>query len=102
MTHKRVLLADGFGSVLDTVAALLRGSFDIVGMVSDGRTALEAILKLEPDLVILDISMPGLSGMEVARELKSRVARPSRMQLLLLCMGVVHCTADCCCGSRLC
>jgi DNA-binding NarL/FixJ family response regulator len=72
MAHKRVLVADDLDSVLDAVAALLRDSFDIVGMVSDGRTALEAILKLEPDLAVLDISMPGLSGIEVARELKSR------------------------------
>ena len=39
-------------------------------MVSDGRAALEATLKLEPDLVVLDISMPAMSGIEVAQELK--------------------------------
>jgi DNA-binding NarL/FixJ family response regulator len=57
---------------LDTVAALLRDSFDVVGMVSDGRAALEATLELEPDLVVLDISMPAMSGIEVAQELKKR------------------------------
>lgn len=58
--------------MLSAVAALLRDSFDIVGMVSDGQAALDAILTLKPDLAVMDISMPIMSGMEVARELKSR------------------------------
>src|SRR5271155_152588 len=69
MTRKRVLVADDLAPVLSTVAALLRESFDVVGTVSDGRAALEATLKLNPDLVVLDISMPVMSGIEVAEEL---------------------------------
>ena len=72
MTHKRVLLADDLVEVLDAVAALLRDSFDIVGTFSDGPAALKAVLNLEPDLVVLDISMPGMTGIEVATELKCR------------------------------
>ena len=72
MTRTRVLVADDVTRVLSAVAALLQESFDVVGMVSDGRTALEATLTLKPDLVVLDISMPALSGIEVARELKRR------------------------------
>jgi DNA-binding NarL/FixJ family response regulator len=72
MARKRVLVVDDLTPVLDAVAALLRDAFDIVGMVSDGRAALEVILKLEPDLVVLDLSMPGMTGIEVASELKSR------------------------------
>jgi DNA-binding NarL/FixJ family response regulator len=75
MTHKRVLVADDLAPVLSTVAALLQGSFDVVGMVSDGKGALDGILDLEPDLVVLDISMPGMTGLEVATELKSRSSR---------------------------
>ncbi len=70
MTRNRVLVADDLAPVLNTVAALLRESFDIVGMVSDGREALKATLTLEPELVVLDISMPLMSGIEVAQELK--------------------------------
>ena len=70
MTLKRVLVADDIASVLSAVAGLLRDSFEVVGLVSDGRAALEESLKLEPDLVVLDISMPEMSGIEVARELK--------------------------------
>ena len=70
MTRIRVLVADDLAPVLSTVTALLRESFDVVDMVCDGRAALEATLKLEPDLVVLDISMPLMSGIEVAEELK--------------------------------
>ncbi|HSY66468.1 MAG TPA: response regulator transcription factor [Terriglobales bacterium] len=72
MTHARVLIADDLMTVLTTVAELLQDSFDVVGMVSDGRTALETTLELKPDLAVLDISMPGMTGIEVARELRSR------------------------------
>jgi len=72
MTGKRVLLADDLSPLLHAAAKLLEGSFEVVGMVSDGQAALDATLALKPDLVILDISMPGMSGIEVARELKRR------------------------------
>jgi DNA-binding NarL/FixJ family response regulator len=70
MARKRVLVADDLAPVLDTVSSLLSQSFDVVDMVSDGRAALEATLKLAPDLVVLDISMPLMSGIEVAEELQ--------------------------------
>jgi DNA-binding NarL/FixJ family response regulator len=70
MTRNRVLVADDLAPELSTVAALLRESFDVVGTVSDGGAALEATLKLEPDLVVMDISMPVLSGIEVTEKLK--------------------------------
>ena len=72
MVGKRVLLADDLTPLLHATAKLLEGSFEVVGMVSDGQAALDATLALEPDLVILDISMPRMSGIEVARELKRR------------------------------
>jgi DNA-binding NarL/FixJ family response regulator len=74
MTHKRVLLADDLAPVLRTIAELLQGSFNVVGMVSDGKAALEGILELQPDLAILDISMPGMNGLEVATELKGNLS----------------------------
>jgi DNA-binding NarL/FixJ family response regulator len=72
MMRTRVLVADDLSPVLSAVAALLPESFDLVGMVSDGRTALETTLELKPDLVILDISMPEMNGIEVARELRKQ------------------------------
>jgi len=72
MTRRRVLLADDVSQVLSAVATLLKEKFEIVAMVTDGQAAFDATLALAPDLVVLDISMPGLSGIEVARELKKR------------------------------
>ena len=69
MARKRVLVVDDLTPV---VTALLRESFDVVGMVSDGQAALESTLKLSPDLIVLAISMPSMSGIEVAQELKRR------------------------------
>jgi len=70
MTYKRVLIADDLEAVLEAVVALLQDSFNVVGTACNGQTALAAILKLEPDLAVLDISMPGMTGIEVARELR--------------------------------
>jgi len=72
MTVKRVLVADDLAPVLSAITKLLEKTFEIVGMVTDGQTALDTTLALQPDLVVLDISMPGLSGLEVAKELKAR------------------------------
>ncbi|SRR5258705_8014092 len=83
MTQTRVLLVDDVSSVLSAVAALLQESFDVIGMVPDGRSALEATLNLEPDLVVLDISMPGMSGIEVARELRRR-PNPNKVKIVFL------------------
>lgn len=72
MIGRRVVLADDLPPVLSAVAKLLEGQFEVAAMASDGQTALHATLALDPDLVVLDISMPGMSGIEVARELKKR------------------------------
>lgn len=70
MSLRRVIVADDLALVLSAVSVLLRESFDVVATASDGRAALEAILEHEPELAILDISMPGMSGIDVAREAK--------------------------------
>ncbi len=72
MNLRRVILADDLALVLRAESALLREIFDIVAMVSDGHAALEAILEHEPELAVLDISMPGMSGIDVASEARRR------------------------------
>ncbi len=72
LARKRVLVADDQARILDVTAEMLEDSFDIVGLVSNGPAALESALKLEPDLAVLDISMPGMTGIEVARGLRKR------------------------------
>jgi CheY-like chemotaxis protein len=75
MSLKRVLLADSLTPVLTAATALLRNSFDVVGTAADGQAAIDAILKLEPDLAVLDVSLPGKNGLEVLRELKTRATK---------------------------
>ncbi|HTC42268.1 MAG TPA: response regulator transcription factor [Candidatus Acidoferrales bacterium] len=75
MNGRRVVLADDLNQVLGAARKLLNGSFEIVGVASDGTSALQTIMALDPDLAVLDISMPGMSGIEVARELRNRGAR---------------------------
>ena len=72
MRLSRVVLADDVAQVLSAVSALLKEKFEIVATVTDGQAAFDATLALAPDIVVLDISMPGLSGIDVARELKKR------------------------------
>jgi DNA-binding NarL/FixJ family response regulator len=67
----RILLADDHPLVLDGIRSLLRGDpgLEIVGEARDGRTALRMALDLKPDIVVLDLSMPGLNGVDVTRQL---------------------------------
>jgi DNA-binding NarL/FixJ family response regulator len=68
----RVLLVDDNPAMLDRAARVLSPACLIVGTAADGETALEAVKSLAPDIVVLDISMPGISGFEVAAKLRQR------------------------------
>ncbi|MBZ5496135.1 MAG: response regulator transcription factor [Acidobacteriia bacterium] len=70
MTRTSILLADDHTLVLEGLKKLLAPEFELVGMVKDGRALLAAAGKLMPDVVLLDISMPLLNGLEAARQLK--------------------------------
>ena len=65
----RVLLVDDSEAILARAAAALTEECEIVGAVTDGLAALAAAKSLQPDVVVLDISMPGISGFEVASRL---------------------------------
>jgi DNA-binding NarL/FixJ family response regulator len=65
-----VILADDHEATLDRIARLLEPKFEIVGTAGDGATLLNAVEKLDPDLVILDISMPIMNGIDAARQLQ--------------------------------
>ena len=66
----RVLIVDDNPAVQVLVGDVLGNPFDIVGSETDGLGAFEAAAALMPDVIILDISMPGLGGLEVARRLR--------------------------------
>ena len=66
----RILLVDDNDLILERAAETLSPPFTIVGAVKDGVAALEAVSTLEPDVIVLDISMPGMTGLEVAGRLR--------------------------------
>ena len=66
----RVLLADDHVLVREGIRKLLEPEFDVVGAVDDGRELLEAAARLKPDVVLLDLSMPLINGVEAARRLR--------------------------------
>lgn len=69
MTKLRLLLADDHTILVEGLQALLAPEFDVVATAGDGRAVLEAAERYQPDLILLDISMPGLNGIEAARRL---------------------------------
>src|SRR6516162_6431247 len=71
MKKPRVLLADDHRVVAEGLRGLLDPYFDVVGIVADGRELLSAVKNLDPDAVVMDISMPSLNGIEAARKLRS-------------------------------
>jgi DNA-binding NarL/FixJ family response regulator len=66
----RLLIADDHTILLEGLKALLAPEFEVVATVGDGRAVLEAAERHRPDVILLDISMPGLNGIEAARRLK--------------------------------
>ena len=69
--HTRVLLADDHAIVAEGLATLLKGHFNLVGTVRDGSELIDATRKLRPDVIVADIAMPVLSGLEALRRLKN-------------------------------
>ena len=70
MNRPRVLLADDHPLVLAGLRALVEAECEVVGAVSDGRALVEAAARLRPEVIILDISLPTLNGIDAARQIK--------------------------------
>ncbi len=66
----RVLMADDHAEIMTQTRQVLAGEFEIVGSVANGVDLIKAAGQLDPDVVVLDITMPGLDGIEAARRLK--------------------------------
>jgi DNA-binding NarL/FixJ family response regulator len=73
MARPRILLADDHTLVLEGLSKLLERDFELVGTVEDGRTLVTLANELEPDVVVLDISMPQLNGIDAARQIHKLV-----------------------------
>ncbi len=75
MGRLRVLLADGHQDFLTVTTCLLEPEFDVVKAVGDGKALIAAVAELDPDVAVLDISMPVLNGIQAARQLAAAACR---------------------------
>ncbi|HEX5870477.1 MAG TPA: response regulator transcription factor [Longimicrobium sp.] len=81
--RSRVLLADDHTLVAEGLGSLLREEFELVGQASDGRALLEMAVALNPDVVVTDITMPLLNGLDAVRELR-QVVPAARMVVVTM------------------
>lgn len=72
MSRPRILMADDHRMMLEAFKSVLEPDLEVVGMVTDGRTLLEECARLHPDLVLLDVAMPLLNGLDAGRQLRAR------------------------------
>lgn len=77
-----LVVADDYPPMLEKVLALLRDDFNVVASVGNGADAVDAAMKFDPDVVILDIAMPGMDGIEAAG-----LIRGSRTKIIFLTAG---------------
>jgi DNA-binding NarL/FixJ family response regulator len=70
MTRPRILLADDHRMVAEGLKSLLAGEFDLAGVVEDGRALVESARRLRPDVIVADITMPHLNGIDALAQLK--------------------------------
>jgi DNA-binding NarL/FixJ family response regulator len=75
MKRPRILLADDHRMVAEGLRSLLSPEFDLVGIVEDGRALIEAAQKLNPDVIVADITMPHLNGLAAMEQLKKNNPR---------------------------
>jgi DNA-binding NarL/FixJ family response regulator len=75
MRRPRILLADDHEILVDGLSSVLEPQYEVVGTVLDGRALLEAAAKLLPDIIVLDIGMPELNGLDAGRQLKQTMPR---------------------------
>jgi DNA-binding NarL/FixJ family response regulator len=74
-SHPRLLLADDHAIFSDALRVYLEKDLDIVGVVSDGRTLVDEAIRLKPDLIIVDVGMPLLNGLDAARRVKEHAPK---------------------------
>jgi DNA-binding NarL/FixJ family response regulator len=92
MPKIRVLLADDHTLVAEGLKSLLKDSFDLVGVVHDGRALMESAERLQPDVIVTDISMPLLNGLDAVRQIRLR--RPETRVIILTMHRDTHLAAS--------
>ncbi|HEX3748504.1 MAG TPA: response regulator transcription factor [Bryobacteraceae bacterium] len=92
MPRTRVLLADDHALVAEGLKALLKDTFDLVGVVHDGRALLESAETLRPDVIVTDLSMPLLNGLDAVRQIRAN--RPETRFIILTMHRDTHLAAS--------
>ena len=69
MSRPRVLVADDHPDVVKAVSRLLAIDCDVLGSVADGRAVLDAAQRLQPDVIVVDINLPNVNGLEACRQI---------------------------------
>lgn len=83
----RILLIEDEGNILEAIGFILtRAGWEVQGH-GNGATALEAVARVAPDLVVLDVMLPGRSGLEILRDLRGRPATAELPILMLTAKG---------------
>lgn len=86
MTRVRVVLADDHEAILAWARTVLGEEFEVVGVVRNGRDAVEEVQRLDPDVLVIDISMPVLDGLRAA----SRLSPNCRTKVVFLTLHGGH------------
>ena len=84
MIRPRVLLADDHQMLAEALKSVIEPRCEVVGTVSDGRALLEATTRLQPDIVVLDIGMPQLNGLDAGRQLKQALPNTKLIFMTML------------------
>lgn len=91
MKRPRVILADDHKIVLEGLRGLLCNEFELIGEAANGQELVELVLRLSPDVVVADVSMPLLNGIEAARKLRE-AGSTAKVVMLTMHPDVVYAT----------
>lgn len=91
MKKPRVILADDHKIVLEGLRGLLRDEFELIGEASNGQELVDLVLRLSPDVVVADVSMPLLNGIEATRKLRA-AGSTAKVVMLTMHPDVVYAT----------
>jgi DNA-binding NarL/FixJ family response regulator len=82
-SRSRILIADDHNLVAELFQRLLAGDFDVVGTVGDGHALVRAAAELKPDLILIDVGMPLLNGLDAGRQVKKLLPRVKLVYMTL-------------------
>lgn len=86
MSHKpaaRVLIADDHKILADLCKQMLEPEFEVIGVVTDGRSLIQAAAESKPDIIIVDINMPQLNGLDAGEQVKKKLPRTKLVYLTM-------------------